>query len=208
MQLQLRTRLSVAALATVFLTSGCDPTGKEPARPVQAPVTADPTPVVEPAVEKPVAAVAQSGLSPAVKSVVSDVAGEFTITYEWSLTKKREQDWRIFVHFTDPAGKIIFQNDHEAKPATSQWEPGKVQQGPYDVKIPADASGTYEIRMGLFQSSEDALGASGRVELDGQDDGEKRYLVGHLTITDGKAEFIPIDQVLSGTKTRPANPSR
>jgi hypothetical protein len=177
----------------LFVTSGCDPKGKQLTAPVQESATPDPAPMVEPAVKKPVAAVAQSGLSPAVKSFVSDVAGEFSITYEWSLTKKREQDWRIFVHFTDPAGKIIFQNDHEAAPATSQWEPGKVQQGPYNVKIPVDASGTYEIRMGLFQSSEDALGASGRAELDGKDDGEKRYLVGHLAITDGKADFNPTE---------------
>jgi hypothetical protein len=184
-------RLGLLAVTAILTTSGCQPNGKEspPAKAVPTPESID----VESATKNPALVAAQFGLSPAVKSVTSDTAGEFEITYEWRVSKKREQDWRVFVHFTEADGAMVFQNDHGPELPVSQWTLGTVQQGPFTVKIPEGVEGAFDIRMGLFQSGETGLGASTRDELDGNDDGEKRYLVGHLAITAGKAEFQPAE---------------
>lgn len=183
--------ISLAALSVVIAAIGCQPDDKNehPPQP-QANATAT---AKKPAPVAPAPAVGEFGLSPAVKSMKSDVSDEFEITYEWKVSKKREQDWRVFVHFTYPDGGIAFQNDHVPEPPTSQWEPGRVSQGPFTVKIPLGTEGTFDIRMGLFQTEGAEAGSSARDELDGQDDGEKRYLVGRLIIADGKAELKPAE---------------
>lgn len=189
MHFHFRPRVSFLALVAGFAISGCKPVKQ--AAPPQPVITNPSTPAVagESTSSAEPVSVERFGLTPSVKSVKSDTAGAFEITYEWKVSKKREQDWRVFVHFTYPDGGIAFQNDHQAEPATSQWEPGEIQQGPFTVGIPEGTAGTFDIRMGLFQTEGAEAGGSARDELDGNDDGEKRYLVGRLVIADGRADF-------------------
>ena len=180
------------------LTAACNPQSQNDPQPsdrqdvATAPAPVEPappssiTPAASPEVEK-------AGIEPAIKSVRSDAPGEFEITYEWTLTRKLDDDWRIYVHFTDAAGAIVFQNDHDATPPTSQWKPGKVVQGPKRVKIPDGFSGTVEIRMGLYARDKVGEGSKGRATLDGHCDTEKRIVVGHLEIQDGKVVFIHVN---------------
>ncbi len=126
------------------------------------------------------------GLEPSIKEIKSSSASEFTITYKWKVTETPKADWRVFVHFTDDKGEIKFQDDHEASPGTSQWKPGDTTQGPNTVAVPDGMTGTFEIRMGLFNE------ASGdRAQLKGKDDGTARIAVGKIKVGDGKVEFIP-----------------
>lgn len=183
------TDTSRVLLAAVVLLGhlGCKQDGTEAEQP--APVETSPPTSVTSNVD---GAIGAFGLQPFVKSVESDKSGEFNITYEWALTRKREKDFRVFVHFTDEEGKILFQNDHDPDPSTSQWEPGKIQQGPYLVYIPEGLSGDVMVRMGLYQSEQLDVGVSARDQLDGKDDGELRIIVGHLAIADGNAAFKPV----------------
>jgi hypothetical protein len=134
----------------------------------------------------------EAGIEPRIRSVDGDTPGEFSITYEWALARPLAEDWRVFVHFTDSEGKILFQNDHDPEPPTSQWMPGTVRQGPSRVKLPEGFAGTVEIRMGLYDSDKVGEGSRGRATLDGPTDGEKRIHVGRLEVTEGKTTFIPL----------------
>lgn len=189
MHISPRKLLSLAALISSMGLVGCQPKGEESDQP---PPTGSPSPSVSatnPSKPEPVANKAEFGLEPTVKSLVSETAGEFDIIYEWKVSQKRDQDWRVFVHFTYGDGAIAFQNDHHPDPPTSQWEPGVVQQGPFTVRIPEGTEGIFNIRMGLFQMAGADLGTSARAELDGNNDGEKRYIVGQVAVTDGQVEF-------------------
>ena len=169
------------------LFAGCQPeskqAGSELAKEAPAPVaTVNP----EPAVDGP-------GVEPSIKAVTLTESGEFEITYEWEVKKKMDHDWRIYVHFTDLKGYIKFQNDHDAEPSTSQWEIGKVQQGPKKVKIPEGFEGDVQIRMGLYDPEMPGAGSKGRKELAGTPDLERRIIVGRLLIGDAALELLPID---------------
>jgi hypothetical protein len=134
----------------------------------------------------------RAGIEPSVKSVKSGGPGMFEITYEWKIAREFEQDWRVFVHFTDGDGVNIFQNDHDPIPTTTQWVPGKLRLGPNQVKFPEGLSGTFEIRMGLFEMDRGDGVPRGRATLDGNGDGEKRIIVGKITIVDGEVEYLPV----------------
>jgi len=133
------------------------------------------------------------GIEPTVKSITSTGPGEFEITYEWRVAKKLDHNWRVFVHFTDLEGQIRFQNDHDPEPGTTQWETGKIQQGPFKVKIPDGLEGEFQIRMGLYDQEKPGEGSRGRRELDGKDDGERRIVVGRLRVGDATIELLPIN---------------
>ena len=115
---------------------------------------------------------------PSVPSVEPIEARRFRITYRWQVEKPITGQWRAFVHFTNPNGRILFQGDYTPKPAPDQWQPGEVVMGPFEVTVPGIKPGLVDIRVGLFQPKADA-----RATLQGQDDGERRYLVGRLQIS-------------------------
>jgi hypothetical protein len=172
-----------AVVAGLAITVGCQP--EQPAPQPPAEISAVDTNATTDAAAPGPATTPRIGLEPTIKAVNSETPGEFQITYEWIVTQPREADWRIFVHFTDAEGKILFQNDHDPEPPTSQWVPGRRQIGPLRVSIPEEFSNTTcWIRMGLYQS-----GGGNRAELDGDSEPDHRVLVGRLSITDGAARF-------------------
>lgn len=129
-------------------------------------------------------------LRPGVAEVKQTGPRQFSIRYQWAVEKPVEGDWRVFVHFTDNAGNIRFQDDHEPRPPVAQWRPGTVSQGPFTVAVPEGLSGAYNVRLGLFKD----LSGGGRARLLGQDDGQHRYLAGKLKVTGDKVEFEPAPQ--------------
>ncbi len=104
-------------------------------------------------------------------------SNRFRIRYRWKVEKPIADSWRAFVHFTAPSGRILFQGDFVPAPATNQWQPGEVVTGPFDVTVPKLDPGPVDIRVGLFRP-----GADVRAILQGQDDGERRYVVGRLQL--------------------------
>jgi hypothetical protein len=131
--------------------------------------------------------------APSVASVKQGSGNSFAIAYNWKVLNVlgTQVNYEAFVHFVndsqvskDSAG-IVFQDDHQPAPETSQWQLGQtIIDGPMTVTIPSSVpDGTYSIRMGLFDP------ASGvRLLLSGNNDGTNRYIVGYLKITGGGAK--------------------
>jgi hypothetical protein len=111
------------------------------------------------------------------------------ITYGWEVEKTPAADWRVFVHFTDRSGKILFQGDYAPQSPISGWAPGRREDDPFEIQVPADITGTVIVRMGLFNPS-----SGERASLAGRDDGERRYTVGRLSISGEQVSFeLPAD---------------
>lgn len=104
----------------------------------------------------------------------------------WLVDKTPVRNWRVFVHFTDAQGKILFQADHDPRTPTSQWKPGAMESGLADLRLPPGRDGTFDIRVGLWNP---ATGA--RANLLGAGDGERRYLVGELHVHGQQVTLAP-----------------
>ena len=125
-------------------------------------------------------------VQPSVAELKETGPREFSISYHWAVEKAAADDWTVFVHFTDAAGQIKFQNDHRPAPPTSQWRPGEALQGPFTVVVPEGLSGTFDIRIGLFKTLNE-----GRPKLRGLCDKERRVMAGKVKVAGDKVEFLP-----------------
>jgi len=123
---------------------------------------------------------------PHVLSVTNLAPHQIEIRYAWTVDRPLQQDWRVFVHFCDDTGRILFQNDHDPVPPTSQWQPGRVEQGPFRLHLPQATPAKVSIRMGLYQPHN-----GHRAQLQGPADNERRIRVGQLTVTHGHAQWQP-----------------
>jgi hypothetical protein len=127
-------------------------------------------------------------ISPGVPSFTRAGARQFQITYRWTVEQPVSEAWQVFVHFTDGSGTIRFQNDQPPKPAVTEWKPGEVLQGPFTVTVPDGLSGTFEVRVGLYQPDNGR-----RALLEGRRNRDRSYLVGKLTVKDQSLEFTPAE---------------
>ncbi len=125
-------------------------------------------------------------LRPAVAAVKQTGPRQFEIRYRWTVDQTPTNDWRVFVHFTDAAGAIKFQNDYEPPTPVSQWPPGAVSHGPFPVSVPEGLSGTFPIRMGLFRPANGQ-----RAQLTAPQADDRACLVGQLKVSGGGVEFEP-----------------
>ncbi len=123
---------------------------------------------------------------PAVADVKQTGPREFQIAYRWTVDQTPASDWRVFVHFTDEPGKIRFQNDHEPTPTVAQWAPGEVRLGPFAVTVPEGTTGTFAVRIGLFQPKTGL-----RAALPGADPEERSCHVGQLRVSTATIAFEP-----------------
>ena len=123
---------------------------------------------------------------------------EFRMTYRWKVEKPPAQDWRVFVHFTDAADAIKFQNDYTPDPPTSRWAAGEVTQGPFTVRVPEGLSGSFQVRLGLWDPES---GQRGRL-VSGQDD-QSRTTLGQLTVAADKITFAPAKAAVMDQKGDP-----
>jgi hypothetical protein len=120
---------------------------------------------------------------------------QFAISYAWQVQGRAPlEDYRVFVHFTDSAGKIAFQNDYPPTPRLSDWREGSVRQGPFEVTVPENANGTFNVRIGLFDPN-----SGQRAALQGRDTGERSYGAGRLRIDGDKIEYQPPREGLPAT---------
>jgi hypothetical protein len=121
----------------------------------------------------------------------------FRITYRFKIGRRNldritPRDLTLFVHFvnydlSERSDGIMFQHDHKPSPETRDWKPDSVVvDGPYDLSVPEGMpDGRYEIRLGLYDKT-------GRVRMEGEDDGSARYRVGAILVEGERIEFEPI----------------
>jgi len=76
------------------------------------------------------------------------------ITYYWKCLERMEENYTVFVHFTDKDGKIVFQQDHpfcHGEYPTSEWKKGEIIKEEYYSFIPANVKeGVYDVRVGVY----------------------------------------------------------
>ena len=114
-------------------------------------------------------------LKVAVESVRFLGGRRFETALKWEGTGAVPDGVRIFVHFTDAAGNILFQGDHNAP---AEW--AGAQRTSVQVSIPAQiADGqVVELRLGLYVPGEGT-----RYLPEGPDDGTRRLRMGTVTWT-------------------------
>ncbi len=112
--------------------------------------------------------------------------GRVALEYAWEVEKAPTNEWQVFVHFVDAQGKVRFQNDHRPGVSVASWRPGVHREAPAAVRLPADAEGTFEVKVGLF-----GVPGGQRALLKGNHDGQRAYSVGRLKVQGGQATFEP-----------------
>jgi hypothetical protein len=106
------------------------------------------------------------------------------IQLKWTVLDYLSGDLMTFIHFLaakDGNSEIAFQADHWPSIPTGKWKPGQtVLDPPYQLNIPhGSADGVYSMRIGLYEPT-----SGDRARLLGRDDGESRYVLGNLTVSE------------------------
>jgi len=131
-------------------------------------------------------------IEPRLKEFKPLGGNRFAITYEWIVNAKLEDDYHIFVHFTNEKSTsgnadIVFQNDHAPPKPTSQWQPGeRLVDGPFEVSVPEGDLTTFDIVIGMYKSG------GGRVSLKGANVGDQRFLIGAIEVTREKGQATAV----------------
>jgi len=78
---------------------------------------------------------------------------QFRLTLNWNVAGPVPDGYRILVHFTDAAGKILFQGDHNGPGPSGQWR-GEFRTSVV-VRVPETvaAGQSFELRVGLYANS-------------------------------------------------------
>lgn len=128
-------------------------------------------------------------------------------TYTWtceSTAKKLTQDYKVFVHFRDSHGAILFAHSYTPDVPTTAWEPGKTYTFTQTIFVPVyPYVGDVEVRTGLFQPT----GSGERVALKGEDKGMREYKVGKIElIPQTENIFLVYKDGWHGPESSPQNP--
>lgn len=136
---------------------------------------------------------------PSVAAIQSTGPRAFSIRYAWKIQQPPKHNWRVFVHFCDEQGRILFQNDHDPDPPTRQWTPGTREVGPFNVTIPEGLTGPFSIRIGWYDPA-----TGRRAQLQGPADSERRIRAGRLILRDHHARWEPEPETASADGPDPA----
>lgn len=111
----------------------------------------------------------------------------FRMTYRWTVRERPSGDWRVFVHFENAEGRIVFQNDHAPQRPVSAWAAGIVESGPFELRAP-EGSATYTVKVGLFDPARGL-----RARLDGSEVADRSHAVGRLVVSGDRVAWEPAD---------------
>ena len=105
---------------------------------------------------------------------------ELTYTFDVaSVSPERlKGDYRVFVHFLDSEGDLMWTDDHDPKPPVSQWQPGQKVSYSHTMFVPVyPYVGEARVRVGLYSP-----GDGRRLPLNGNEVGDREYDVGAITL--------------------------
>jgi len=81
-----------------------------------------------------------------------------TVTLTWHALEPIPQDWTVFVHLVDDAGRIVAEDNQRPQGGAfplPRWTPGDWVEDPHPLWLPADLPpGQYELRAGLYLPEE------------------------------------------------------
>jgi hypothetical protein len=102
------------------------------------------------------------------------------ITYKFVVAPDAtfQQDYRVMAHVVDTDEELMWTDDHNPTPPTSQWKPGQTIEYTRTVFVPIfPYVGEATIQLGLYST-----GDQKRLPLAGDDVGQRAYRVAHLTL--------------------------
>jgi hypothetical protein len=129
------------------------------------------------------------------------------ITYTWQVeptAKKLGEEHRAFVHFVDPHGVMLFEDDHTPVPPVTGWEPGKSYSYTRTKFIPVyPYVGEVDVRLGLAP-----VGKGERVMLKGEDAGLREFKVAKIELLPQTENiFLVYKEGWHNPESSPQNPS-
>ncbi|MFP4436688.1 MAG: glycosyltransferase family 39 protein [Chloroflexaceae bacterium] len=81
-----------------------------------------------------------------------------TVTLTWHALEPIPQDWTVFVHLVDDAGRIVAEDNQRPQGGAfplPRWTPGDWVEDPHPLTLPADLPpGQYKLRAGLYLPEE------------------------------------------------------
>ena len=102
------------------------------------------------------------------------------MTYKFVVAKdaKFTQDYHVMVHFADKDDQLMYTDDHDPTPPTSQWKPGQTVSYTRTFFAPVyPYVGESSIEIGLY-----AAGERLRVPMEGVDTGHRSYKIATLQL--------------------------
>ena len=102
------------------------------------------------------------------------------VTYQFEVAPGAtfDGDYRVFVHFVDPDGEMMWTDDHDPVPPTSQWKAGDTIKYTRTLFVPIyPYVGEAFVELGLYGTRQ-----QGRLPLAGQQQGQRAYRVAAMTL--------------------------
>jgi hypothetical protein len=151
----IRTSLGVGWLAVSVAVAGCSK-----AKPTEPPV-------------------ATPGF--AVNHARAPLGSPIEVTYKFTVPAdgpRLDQRYRVFVHFLDSSGELMWTDDHDPPVPTTDWVPGRTVEYSRTVFVPIyPYVGEATVRVGLYSDRDRR-----RLTLNGEDNGQHAYKVGTVTL--------------------------
>jgi hypothetical protein len=103
---------------------------------------------------------------------------ELTYQFDMAPDAKIGEDYRVFVHFVDADGELMWTDDHDPVPPTTQWKPGAPVKYTRTLFIPVyPYVGEAAVEVGLYSAKSQT-----RLPLAGVTRGQRAYRVAVMTI--------------------------
>jgi len=77
------------------------------------------------------------------------------LTLFWQCLEPVGEDYTVFIHLVDEEGHILAQKDNPPADGfypTTRWEPKEIVRDQYDVMIPQDVQGDWELKVGMYNA--------------------------------------------------------
>ena len=106
------------------------------------------------------------------------IGSPIEVTFSFSVLPDAvfEEDYRVFVHFLNDEGDLMWTADHSPPRPTSEWAPGDQVEYTRTILVPMyPYLGDADVSMGLYSPEEGT-----RLPLAGDDLGQRAYLVGQI----------------------------
>ena len=102
------------------------------------------------------------------------------ITYRFVVASDAtfDGDYRIMLHVVDADSELMWTDDHDPRPPTTQWKPGQTIEYTRTVFVPIyPYIGEATLQIGMYSPRTQT-----RLALDGEDIGQRAYLAGRLQL--------------------------
>lgn len=123
-------------------------------------------------------AVATPSFAPEKNRVPLGSPIELTYGFDVANAARIDGDYRVFVHFLDSEGDLMWTDDHTPVPPTTQWKPGQKVSYKRTLFVPVyPYVGETQVKLGLYSAAD-----GHRLPLNARESGDREYEVGTMTL--------------------------